>query len=224
MTRLSLRVAVAAVMAATSLGLAGAAHAAVDDSLGLYGDPDAAAAFWQQQTTGDCVLMATADVVGQITGTQPSEQDIIALASSTPSPSHDGMIYTPGDDPNDPDGGSGTNGADVPTLLAHYGIPSDYTDSDRGGKDGNIASGMSALEDYLGQGRKVIAMVNAEIIWGQDSTGGSDHGLVVTGVDTANGIVHLNDSGPDDGANEQVSIETFQKAWDESKDTMTVTR
>jgi hypothetical protein len=40
----------------------------------------------------------------------------------------------------------------------------------------------------------------------------ADHCLVVTGVDTNEEIVHLNDPGADH-ANEQVSIATFMKAW-----------
>jgi hypothetical protein len=37
--------------------------------------------------------------------------------------------------------------------------------------------------------------------------------VVVTGVDTANGIVHLNDSGVKTGRDEQVSLDVFIKAW-----------
>ncbi|WP_422746196.1 hypothetical protein ACN27E_01085 [Mycobacterium sp. WMMD1722] len=214
---------VAGLIGATAVGLAGSAAAA--DSGALYGDPAGAAQYWAQQTEGDCVLMAVADVVGQVTGDMPTEAEIIATAASTPSESHPGMIYTP-DDSGDPNAGAGTNGGDVPALLRVYGIDSDYTDADRGGKNGNIDSGLDALQDYLGQGRKVIAIVDAWTIWGeQDQSDGSNHGLVVTGVDTGSGIVHLNDSGVENGADEQVSIDTFVKAWQSAADeTMIVTR
>lgn len=46
---------------------------------------------------------------------------------------------------------------------------------------------------------------------------------MVTGVDTDNGIVHLNDSGGDDGADEQVSISTFNASWATSGNEMVVT-
>ncbi|MCK0176714.1 MULTISPECIES: hypothetical protein [Mycobacteriaceae] len=216
-----------AAVVATMIGAAAfgtAATAAASESGTLYGDPAGAAQYWAQQTEGDCVLMATADVIGQVTGDLPSEQDIIATASRTPSESHPGPIYTP-DDPSDPDGGAGTNGADVPALLRAYGIESDYTDADRGGRDGNIDAGIDALEQYLGQGRKVIAIVDAWKIWNQeDDSDGSAHGLVVTGVDTGTGMVHLNDSGVENGADEQVSIDTFVAAWQIYDQTMIVTR
>lgn len=213
---------VATVIGAAAVGLAGTAAAA--DTGTLYGDPTGAAQYWAPQTEGDCVLMATADVIGQVTGNLPSEEEIIDTASSTPSESHPGMIYTP-DDSGDPNGGAGTNGGDVPALLRVYGIDSDYTDADRGGRDGNIDAGLDALEQYLGQGRKVIAIVDAWKIWGeQDQSDGSAHGLVVTGVDTGAGVVHLNDSGKDDGADEQVSIDTFTDAWQIFDQTMIVTR
>jgi hypothetical protein len=47
--------------------------------------------------------------------------------------------------------------------------------------------------------------------------------VVVTGVDTAAGVVHLNDSGSEDGRNEQVPIDLFTRSWDTSDDQMTVT-
>jgi len=216
------RAAVAAgLIGAAAVGLAGTALA--DDGM-LYGNPADAAQYWALQTEGDCVLMATADVVGQVTGDLPSEQDIIAMAARTPSESHSGAIYIP-EDSGDPNAGAGTSGGDVKALLRAYGIDSDYTDADRGGRDGNIPAGMDALEQYLGQGRKVIAIVDAWKIWGQeDQSDGSSHGLVVTGVDTDAGIVHLNDSGIENGADEQVSIDTFTDAWQIYDETMIVTR
>ena len=47
--------------------------------------------------------------------------------------------------------------------------------------------------------------------------------MVVTGVDTAAGIVHLNDSGSEQGRDEQVPIDVFIRSWDSSDDQMTVT-
>ena len=217
------RSALTAVLIGTAaLGSAGPATAAPGT---LHGDPQAAAQYWEQQTTDDCVLMAVADVVGQVTGELPSEDDIIATASSTPSESHTGPIYTAPGNPADPRSGAGTDGGDVPALLRVYGIDSDYTDDDRGGQNGNIDSGMAALTQYLSQGRKVIAIVDVWPIWNQEADDdGSNHGLVVTGVDTGADIVYLNDSGVETGAGEQTSIETFQKAWAASDGTMIVTR
>jgi hypothetical protein len=46
---------------------------------------------------------------------------------------------------------------------------------------------------------------------------------VVTGVDTAAGVVHLNDSGIEEGRDEQVPIDVFARSWASSDDQMTVT-
>jgi hypothetical protein len=76
----------------------------------------------------------------------------------------------------------------------------------------------------LRDGGAVIVNLNAETIWDLDGDRTqADHALVVTGVDTDNGVVHLNDSGTDDGADEQVSIDTFTAAWQTSGNEMVVT-
>jgi hypothetical protein len=70
---------------------------------------------------------------------------------------------------------------------------------------------MEGLEQLLGSGHKVIVSLNAEMIWNgpiesrdEDGNPRSDHTVVVTGVDTANGVVHLNDSGHPKGRDEQI--------------------
>jgi hypothetical protein len=74
---------------------------------GVYGDPDAAAKYWQQQSLEDnCGLASVADVVGEVTGHAPTERQIIKLAQSTPSSIRNGPIYLPTGDP----GHEGDNG------------------------------------------------------------------------------------------------------------------
>jgi len=213
------KVAAAALLGAAAIGLSGGiAHAE------LYGEPDSAAQYWVHQSLDDCSLMATADVIGQLTDHQPDEAEIVGLASSTPSRHHDGVIYTPPSDPDDPDSGNGTNSRDIPILLAHYGIQSVYTDDDVAAGIG-VPTGMAALEREIGAGHKVIAGVNAETIWNEDGDRTiGDHDLVVTAVDTDAGIVHLNDSGTDDGADEQVPLDIFEAAWQTSGHDMVITR
>ena len=76
----------AVVAAALSLGLAtGTAEAAGGT---MYGDPAAAAQWWRHQNYDDCAIMASADVVGQVTGKEPTEDAIIKMAQSTPSTVH----------------------------------------------------------------------------------------------------------------------------------------
>ena len=95
----------------------------------MYGDPFTAAPYWRQQHSSDCGEMAVADVVGQITGHEPAEQQITDLAKSTPSTAGTGSIWNlPAD----------TDIRDLPVLLAHYGIEAD-----------NIQTSINALEQYL---------------------------------------------------------------------------
>jgi len=193
----------------------------------LYGDPKAAAPFWRyQEYDDDCVEMAVADVVGELTGEQPSEHAIVKVAQSTPSTVHNGPIYSK---PGKRKSGEGTYFDDEPTLVAHYGIQAVSTDKPSAATTG-VPTGMEALEQNLAKGRKVIVGVNEEVLWGEpvedktpDGRPDSNHAVVVTGVDTARGIVHLNDSGSEDGRDEQVAIDVFVRSWNSSDQQMTVT-
>lgn len=223
--------AVATLAGAAALVLAvGTAHATPDPPRGegtLYGNPAAAAAFWRYQGyDDDCVEMAVSDVVGELTGRQPSEQVIVKLAQSTPSIVHPGPIYTK---PKKRKPDSGTSFDDEPALLAHYGIHAVSTDRARAAKAG-LPTGLTALEQDLAKDRKVIVGVNSELIWrepvedrGPDGQPEANHAVVVTGVDTAAGVVHLNDSGIEQGRDELVPIDLFAQSWDTSDDQMTVT-
>jgi hypothetical protein len=187
--------------AATVVGFAGAAHAAPaagpssKPAAGMYGNPTAAARYWQRQHESDCAEMSVADVVGEITGHEPTEQQIDAVAENTRSTVHPGAIHKPP---------GGTSLPDIPVLLAHYGIQS---------KD-NYLNNLSGLEQDLADGRKVIVFVNNGALdnpagkWGP-----AGHLVVVTGIDTKHGVVHLNNSIHVEGGNQQVSIATFEKAW-----------
>ena len=213
-------VSAAVLIGAAAVGLAGGIASA--DTPDLHGNPDDATSFFVEQHFDDCSLMATADVVGQLTGNQPTEDEIIALAGATPSAHHDGPIYLPAPADN-PDGGDGTDSQDLPILLAHYGIRAVYTDDDVAAEIG-VPTGMPALITALDQGSKVIAGVNAETIWNEEGDRtNADHDLVVTGVDTEAGIVHLNDSGTEDGADEQVPLDVFEAAWKTSGHDMVIT-
>jgi hypothetical protein len=61
---------------------------------GVYGNPEAAAKYWIQQSLEDnCGLVSVADVVGEITGQEPTEQQMISLGENTPSGTNPGPIY-----------------------------------------------------------------------------------------------------------------------------------
>jgi hypothetical protein len=202
---------VCAAAAASLVALADAVRAetgiSVPDAnyeLGMYGDPAAAAPFWRQQHSSDCGEMAVADVVGQITGREPTEQQITALAESTPSTAGPGPIWKPLGD---------TDIRNLPVLLWHYWIRAD-----------NIQTKTNALEQDLAEKRKVIVILNAETIWNRPGTRDSaNHFVVVTGIDTKAGLVHLNDSGIKSGRDEHVPISVFEQAWAPNHNSAVVT-
>jgi Peptidase_C39 like family len=189
-----------AAIAAAMIVCAGAAHATPDagahssGSAAIVGNPSAAAPYWQRQSGSDCGEMAVADVVGQITGREPSEPDITAVAENTPSTVHSGAIWHPGDY---------TSNGDLRTLLTGYGIGSD--DGPR-----SLQDVQQALED----GQQVIVGLNDETIWNTPGERTKEnHFVVITGIDSAAAVVHLNDSGIDTGRDEQVPIAEFEQAW-----------
>jgi hypothetical protein len=196
---------------ASVIGFAGAAHASPKppspkvDRGSMYGNPAAAAPYWRRQSSSDCAEMAVADVVGQVTGREPSEQQIEGVAQNTPSVAHSGSIWHPG---------GATNNLDLPVLLAHYGVQSGIVNAD-----------LQTLEQELAKGHKVIAGLNSAILWNaRGDRSQEDHSVVVIGIDTRAGVVHLNDSGINSGRDEQVSIATFERSWATSHNFAVVTR
>ncbi|MBV9513018.1 MAG: C39 family peptidase [Mycobacteriaceae bacterium] len=200
-----------AALAATVVAHAGAAHATpaagspdLRISAAVFGDPSAAAPFWRYQTDSDCGEMSVADVVGQITGQEPSERDVTAVAEKTPSTVHSGMMWH---------SGAYTSNGDLRTLLSTYGIDSE--DGSRSFED---------LEQALGNGQKVIVGLNDNIVWNTSGDRKSEnHFVVVTGIDLESGKVHLNDSGIASGKDEQVSVADFKKSWATSHDFAVIT-
>jgi len=196
--------------AATARAERGSPVPDADHKLGMYGDPAAAARFGHQQHSSDCGELAVADVVGQITGRAPTERQITALAEVTTSTTGPGQIWT------SPDGN--TDIKDLPLLLWHYRIRAD-----------NIQTSTSALEQDLADGRKVIALINAETIWNRPGKRDSANHFVVvtgidTGIDTGARVVHLNDSGIMIGRDERVPLATFERAWEPNHNSAIVTR
>ena len=159
----------------------------------MHGDPAAAAPFWRyQEQDYDCGEMAVADVVGEITGHEPTEDEVTAAAENVPSANHPGPIYKPG---------SRTSNSDLPVLLAHYGIQA-----------AAVHTNTDALMQDLDQGRKIIVGLNNKTIWNKPGDRSvENHFVVVTGIDTGAGMVHLNDSGSSRGRDEQVRSPTSNR-------------
>jgi hypothetical protein len=197
---------------AAAVAMAGVGHAApgppapdADHELGMYGDPARAARYWHQQQWSDCGEVAVADVVGELTGRQPSEYQITAVARHTPSAAGSGPMWQPP---------GNTDIRDLPMLLWHYWITAD-----------NVQTTTAALEQALAEKRKAIVLVNAETIWRRPGNRDiANHFVVVTGIDTKDGVVHLNDSGINTGRDERVPLATFERAWAPNHNSAIVTR
>lgn len=188
---------------------------------GVYGDPGPGMKFWRAQSKEDnCGLMAVSFIVGERTGNQPSEQEMITLAQNTPSSVNPGtMIYAASNDPSHAGANGGISVEDLAVLLDHFGIKSAMTWGDQ--------TSMQVLQQYLGDGRKVIAWVNSTVIGDQtgnatDQRTKADHFVEITAIDTNKQIIHLNDSGADH-ADEQVPIATFTSSWQTGQDTIVAT-
>lgn len=210
---------------AVALGLASPADAAAGT---MYGDPAAAAKYWRQQTYDDCVLMSAADVIGQVTGRS------LPSAPSSKWPSRHPASCTPG---------PSTQSRPTPSTRTREWVPAwpTYRRCWRITASTPLSPTRTTPQppesppawppsSSIWAAGAVIVSINAEMIWGQpveetDSAGNprSDHAVVVTGVDTENGIVHLNDSGTPTGRDEQIPMETFVEAWATSHDFMAVT-
>ncbi|OMC56387.1 hypothetical protein A5747_08385 [Mycobacterium sp. IS-836] len=176
-----------------------------DYELGTYGDPGAAAPYWHKQHSSDCAEMAVADAVGQITAREPTEQRITAVAETAPSTAGPGPIWRPS---------GNTDIRDLPALFWHYWIRAE-----------NIQTTINALEQDLADRRKVVVILNAETIWNRPGRRDwANHFVVVTGIDTKAGVVHLNDSGIDTGRDERVPIATFERAWAPNHNSAVVTK
>jgi hypothetical protein len=200
---------IGAAAAATVVGFAGAAHAeppaGPHNGGRMHGNPAAAVPYCHPQSGADCALMAVADVVGEIKGREqePTEENILQVAQDTASTMHPGKILGPN--------GRAAAG-DIPALLEHYGIHSEPYSYDPIGLDEN--DGLVDLADELDHERNVIAAVDPAILSNVNAQpSGLGHAVVVTGIDTAAKMVHVNDSGNKDGCDEKVPFATFEKAW-----------
>jgi len=191
---------------------------------GVYGDPDAATRNWVEQSEGDCGLMATRIVVGEMTGQPPTEREIIDLAANTPSECSPGEpVYDESIDPSDGGVGHGTCTRDLLLLLDHFGIDAEYTNDDVAA-DGGPATGLESLMDYLGNDQQAMVCVNSRVIWNTEGDRTNcGHMVTVAAIDVDNDIVYLGDSGGDDTRGEQVSMDVFEEAWQTGDHELVVT-
>ena len=178
---------------------------------GMYGDPVKNAQYWQAQSYENCVLMATTMVIGQLTGSMPTEEEINKLAMETQSVVDvDRKMYLGGEDR--------VHVQDAVALLdRNYGITATITRYDK--EEG--AKALDAMTMALASQKAVMVGLHAPTIWNAvenkplpEGVLTADHQVVILGVDRTKGIVYINDSGfSEEGKNMKVPLDVFMKAW-----------
>ncbi len=203
---------------------------------GVYGNPAKYATYWKRQRGNTCVLMSTAQVIGQLTGKMPDPTEIIVEASTTQSATYtrgrfysqlfrkwvdrSGNIYDPLNDEY-------VFYTDAMNLLTKHGITSTATYYTSG-------QGDRALQDMvtsLSQGQSVIVSIHgrvtASIVGGWTRPGGfiqGNHAVTVLGVDVTNKVVYINDTALAQGQGMALSYEDFLAAWKPSRFMMVTAR
>lgn len=180
---------------------------------GMYGDPETNAQYWQKQSAENCVLMASAAVVGQLTGTMPTEVDIARVAGETPSVVNPERAMYLGLHTEDR-----VHIKDAIALLdTKYGITATLTSYEK--TEGNLA--LRALAFALEDPKKAVMVgVQGATVWnaveGEPLPGieSADHQVAVTGIDFDERVVYLSDSAfPDQGRKLKVPLDAFMRAW-----------
>jgi hypothetical protein len=188
------------------------------------GDPTDAQ-YWAEQNYQNCVLMSVAMIEGQLTKVLPTdqtEQDMIDLASRTPSVVDPSKMMWTGPD------ALGVKYRDGAELLRMKGFDVDYRYySDVEYEKGTYAQGQQALTDLkadLAEGKGVLVSVNGKTIWTAEKPGPwngeffgyANHAIVVVAVDQTRGVVWINDSGlkyQEIGKGAAVPLGAFMYAW-----------
>jgi hypothetical protein len=189
----------------------------------MYGDPSRNARFYVTQSSGNCVLMATAMMIGQLTGKTPTERQIVFEAMRTPSGALPGKMMYWGLK-ND---SRWAYYSDAQKLLQHHGIESDRT-TYAGRPDDALEALKTSLND---PDNAVLVSVHSptiyQALWGRGYVPPGpevrqNHAIVVLGVDTVTNTVYVNDSAAiyhylgktvQDGQNMAVPLEVFMGAW-----------
>ncbi|QEN13094.1 hypothetical protein D3H54_07305 [Mycobacterium sp. ELW1] len=206
---------------------------------GYYGTR-ANKAWWVKQSYNNCTLMATAMAIGQVSGTEPSEDEMVYLAKTTASVVFPGRrMYL------DEDIANGVAVKDAVQLMntnADWGVTATTKRYGTYDENGTRITGATAadsqvalgdLEAALAAGNATMVTVDANIIWSTQSKYQSSgtpnytaavHEAVVIAVDTAKGVVYFNDSGPEYGQDMAVPIGAFLNGWQNNDYELTIVK
>ncbi|WP_319437278.1 hypothetical protein [Mycobacterium sp. RTGN5] len=169
--------------------------------------------YWATQSAENCVLMASASVIGQLTGKMPTEKAIADQATSTQSVVDPSRKMYLGLDTED----RVAIGDAEELLKVYYNIDAVTVDTYKKSQ-GLIA--LRALENDLKAGKAVMVGVNANAIWkvtGATPPPGAvaeaaDHQISVIAINATTRTVYINDSGMDKGG-VAVPLAVFMRAW-----------
>jgi hypothetical protein len=171
------------------------------------GHPSVGANDWvDQKTDGLCVPASVAIITAAFNG-----QSTASVLDTTVADAERLGLLT-----RDGDGYSGMTPDGAVALLDEQGIPAHVETG------GTIAD----LQQHLSEGHAVIAWVDSHELpaWNEtDEAERTDHAVVVKQIDTATGLVYLEDPGHPEGRDEVLTIDELQRAWDDGNDTMIVT-
>lgn len=181
-----------------------APEAELVDNDGMVGDPDKWSEHWfNQAENGNCVPASVAQVVSEYSGIEfADEEAFVQLALES------GFFF-------DDDNTNGITAENSVKLLNLTGVPATLEYGD-----------MDALAEALSEDRAVMVGVDADEYWypGEELVDDNipNHCVVVSGIDTENGIVYLSDPGTPDGDQLPVPMEVFEDAWADSGNAMIV--
>jgi hypothetical protein len=170
----------------------------------MHGTPGTDEQYWLYQgNAGTCAPTSVAMVIADITGVPlPSNESVVERALDL------GLIsFEEGADVDQ--AWSGMTDSEIIKLIESYGVDVTLTHDNT----------LDDLTAALDEGHAVMVGVDADEVWygteddASDGGHGVDHELVVTGVDTENGLVYLNDPALPDGAGVVVPLEQFMDAW-----------
>ncbi|WNG80537.1 hypothetical protein C6A86_020255 [Mycobacterium sp. ITM-2016-00316] len=182
-----------------------------------------------QGDASSCAIMASAGIIGQLTGVMPTQQAILEQAWSTPSDIFNGQAIFEGDG-DEPGKHYGTNTVDVLKLLNLNGVDADMTSFLRSQRQLALDTMTASLADRQG----VLVSLKADIVWKAyentffhperyrppGSTMSSDHMVIVLSVNTSKNVVYINDSAWANGQGLPVPLDKFLDAWQTSSYTL----
>lgn len=182
-----------------------------------------------QGRASSCAIMASAGIIGQLTGVMPTQQAILEQAWSTPSDIHSGQAIFEGDG-DEPGKHYGTATVDVLKLLNLNGVDADMTSFLKSQRKLALDTMTASLADRQG----VLVSLKADIVWKAyentffhperyrppGSTMDSDHMVIVLSVNTSKNVVYINDSAWANGQGLPVPLDKFLDAWQTSSYTL----